>query len=75
TIFAHPERREYIVGALLKDLILKTGHGKNELYYKINLNASEFSEFESKVYSLKKAGYKFYTFKDLLKKTHTANMK
>lgn len=55
------------VNSLLEDIISKSGSGKKFLIYGINFNPSEFSEYDNKIHDLKKSGFKFVTFKDLMK--------
>jgi len=51
---------------LFEDIISETKNGKNFLFYDVNFNPDEFDAFDKAVYSLKKSGYRFFNFKELM---------
>ncbi|MEO8665659.1 MAG: hypothetical protein ABI462_09195, partial [Ignavibacteria bacterium] len=75
TIFTGLKGKENKVESLLEDMKAKTKDDKRVLFYKINLTPAEFGELDKKIYALKKAGYRFYTFGDLQKKINLAKEK
>ncbi len=68
TMFIKFKQGENLVASLFKDIIYRSGAGKKTLFYTVNFSPEEFDEYDSQVYTLKKQGYKFYDFKELIKK-------
>lgn len=56
------------VNFLFNEIVSSTKKGKQNLFYTVNFDPNEFAEFEGKIYGLKKTGYKFFSFKDLMKR-------
>ncbi len=56
------------VGLLLDDIITKSKGGAKFLFYNVNLNPGEFSDYIREINTLKKLGYKFLDFSDMMKK-------
>jgi len=71
TMFTNLNAGEDKVESLFEDVTDKTHEGRKYLFYKINLSPAEFSSFENRIYKFKKAGYRFYTFTEILKKINT----
>ncbi len=68
TVFTDQRRGEDKVNMLFEDIISKTKDGKKFLFYDINMSPSDFSSYDKQVYVLKKLGYKFSNFRELMKK-------
>lgn len=58
---------------LFEDIISETKNGKNFLFYDVNFNPEEFEAYDREVYSLKKSGYRFFNFKDLMNRIRKDN--
>lgn len=65
TIFSSVKYTGSKVNSLFEDIPSKSAAEKKYLFYDINFNPEEFSEYDSQVYSMKKLGYKFLSFKEL----------
>ncbi len=58
--------------SLFENIVSGARSGKKYLVYKISLNPEEFKEYEKKVYQLKKLGYEFVTFREMIKRTNNS---
>lgn len=54
------------VTGLFDDIVSKTKEGKKFLIYDINLNPEEFEAYDKEIYRLKKSGYRFFNFRQLM---------
>jgi hypothetical protein len=75
TVFTQFRGGEQIVNTLFESISTNASKEKRNLIYSVNLNLQDFKEFERKVYQLKKLGYRFYKFSDIMKKIETEKNK
>lgn len=68
TIFTKFKSSENIISSLFENIISNSKSGKKFLAYQVSLSPSDFKEFEKKVYQLKKFGYEFVNFKEMMKR-------
>lgn len=68
TVFTQFKRSGEIVNSLFESIKENSSKGQPVLIYSVNLNLADFKEFEKKVYQLKKLGYRFYKFSEIMKK-------
>ena len=57
------------INGLLNNIIQKNNKGYKKIFYLISLSAEELTEYSKQVYTLKKKGYKFRTFAEIIKKS------
>jgi hypothetical protein len=57
------------INGLLNNIIQKNNKGYKKIFYLITLSAEELTEYSKQVYTLKKKGYKFRTFAEIIKKS------
>jgi len=67
TIFSAFKKTDSKVDLLFEDIINKTNAGKKYLFYSLRFTPSEFAGYDEKVYKMKKLGYKFVSFKELIR--------
>lgn len=72
TVFTEFRKGESVVNSLFENIISNTISGKKNIIYKINLSPQEFKDFEKKVYGMKKLGYRFLTFRGIMKSSSKA---
>ena len=68
TMFSKYKVGEQKINMLFSDIISKSNSGKKTLFYEVNFSPEEFNNFDQQVYQLKKLGFKFLNFKDMIKK-------
>ncbi|MDQ3020363.1 MAG: hypothetical protein M3R36_07310 [Bacteroidota bacterium] len=68
SLFGQFKRSENKIASLFSDIISKSNSGKKILFYAVNLNPNEFSEYDREVYTMKKLGYKFLDFNEMMKR-------
>lgn len=73
TLFLAYERSESNVNSVIENIILKSNRGSKYLFYKVNLSPEELTLLNKKTHVLKKLGYKFYTFKEIIKRIEKTN--
>lgn len=56
------------INSLFENIVSNSVPGKRIQIYAVNMSPEEFKEYESKVYSLKKLGYKFIRFSEAMKR-------
>lgn len=61
------------VYALINDIRSDSVSKSNKLLYKVKLNPAEFNEYKTEAYKLKKAGYKFLSFREFTSKPDSAD--
>ncbi len=66
--FSGEEKSDKKISLLFRDIETKANSGYKFLIYLVNFSAEDFFEFERKVFDLKKKGYKFLSFSDMVKK-------
>lgn len=55
--------------SLFENIVSGARSGKKHLIYRISLSPEEFKEFENKVYQMKKLGYEFVSFREMIKRS------
>lgn len=70
TLFIQYKRGADKIYSLFNDIISKSNSGKKFLFYNVNFSPSEFSEYDKDVYVMKKLGYKFLDFKEMMKRVN-----
>ena len=73
--FNSPNTEEKKIYDLFTDIMLRTKNGFNNHIYLLNLTPSEFAFLDKEIINIKKRGYKFYSFKDLMRKINTPVLK
>jgi hypothetical protein len=73
--FRSDEVAEKKVFALFTDILTKSAQGSKRLVYITFFNPLEFLLYEKEIFNIKKRGYKFLSFSDLMKKKENDNMK
>lgn len=73
SIFSQFKPAEQKVNSLFSDIMTRSGSGKKFLFYSVNFNPEEFSYFDKEISKLKKLGYRFYDFKDMINKINKQN--
>jgi len=68
TLFSQYKPGEQKINSLFSDIISRSNSGKKFLFYSVNLSPDEFNYFDQQVHQLKKLGYKFLNFKNMIKK-------
>ena len=68
SIFDEYKSNEKKVISIFEDIINEAKRGKKILIYDINFTPEEFASYDRQVYSMKKLGYRFYNFRDLVNK-------
>ena len=68
SVFDEYNSSEKKVISIFEDMINEAKKGKKFLIYDINFSPEEFASYDRQVYSMKKLGYRFYNFKDLVNK-------
>ena len=68
SVFVVYKSSENKVISIFEDIINEAKKGKNILIYGINFTPDEFAAYDRQVYNMKKLGYKFYNFRDLMNK-------
>ena len=71
TIFVKFESKEKPpkkVNDLISDINVKTNKGYRTIYYLVNFSADDLAEFGSQIFTLKKKGFRFRVFSDLIKR-------
>jgi len=68
SVFDGYKSNEKKVISIFEDIINESKRGKKILIYDINFSPEEFASYDRQVYSMKKLGYRFYNFRDLLNK-------
>ena len=68
TMFSPYSGGDQKINLLFSDIISKSNSGKKILFYEVNFSPEEFNYFDQHVYQLKKLGFKFFNFKDMIKK-------
>lgn len=63
------------VNELFTNIINRTNSGKTSLVYLVNFTPDEFNYFDKQVHNLKKRGYKFMSFKDIMHRISIAVVK
>ncbi len=63
------------VNELFTNIISRTSAGRTTLVYLVNFTPDEFTYFDSQVHNLKKRGYKFLSFKDIMRRVSSAVIK
>jgi len=56
------------ISQLLNNIIQKNSKGYKKLFYLVNFSFEDLNEYSKQVYSLKKKGFRFRTFADIIKK-------
>jgi hypothetical protein len=64
--FVQLKRTENEITSLFDDIISKSKSGRKFLIYDVNFNPVEFSDYDREVYTMKKLGYRFFDFKELM---------
>ncbi len=72
TLFTKFNSSENIISSLFENIISNSKSGKKFLIYQISLSPQEFKEFETKVYQLKKFGYEFVNFREMMKRQNVS---
>jgi hypothetical protein len=75
SIFVQFKRGENKVTSLLDDIISKSKNGKKILFYNINFNPNEFLDYDKEIYIMKKLGYKFLDFKQMIKEINSIDIR
>lgn len=70
TLFTEFRSSESKIISLFENIVSGARSGRKHLIYRISLSPEEFKEFESKVYQLKKLGYEFVSFREMIKKSY-----
>ncbi|MEO6695756.1 MAG: hypothetical protein ABIO41_11195, partial [Ignavibacteria bacterium] len=68
TLLSGFQKSEQTVNSLFSDIITQSNSGKKFLLYSVNLSPEEFKYYDSQLFKLKKLGYKFFNFTDIMKK-------
>ncbi len=68
TVFTSFKISAQKVNSLIENITSNSGKDKKNLIYSVNFDINEFKEFEQKAYQLKKLGYRFFDFSDIMKK-------
>lgn len=68
SVFDEYKSNEKKVISIFEDIINEAKRGKKILIYDINFSPEEFASYDRQVYSMKKLGYRFYNFRDLVNK-------
>ncbi len=68
SVFDEYKSSEKKVVSIFEDIINEAKKGKKILIYDINFSPEDFASYDRQVYSMKKLGYRFYNFRDLMKK-------
>lgn len=68
SVFFIYKSAENKVISFFEDLINEAKKGKKILFYDINFDPQEFTSYDRQVHNMKKLGYRFYNFRDLVKK-------
>jgi 2-hydroxy-3-keto-5-methylthiopentenyl-1-phosphate phosphatase len=72
TLFTKLKSSENIISSLFENIISNSKSGKKFLIYQVSLSPQEFKEFETKVYQLKKIGYEFVNFREMMKRQNVS---
>lgn len=75
TKFQTKETGNKKVNELFTNIISKTVSGKTTQIYLVNFSLDEFNYFDKQVHNLKKRGYKFQSFKDIMHRISSAVVK
>lgn len=68
SLFTPKKTNDQKINSLFENIISNSVPGKRIQIYAVNMNPAEFKEYENKVYSLKKLGYKFIRFSEAMKR-------
>jgi len=74
SLFSQHIGGEQTINWFFSDIISKSNSGKNFLFYTVNFSPDVFNYFDREVYKLKKLGYKFLNFKDMIKKINKTDI-
>lgn len=74
SMFKELNSENNIVRFLFEDIRTQSVNGKRYLLYRVNLNRSEYEEFESGIYSLKKIGFRFFNFDEFIRRKENAEI-
>lgn len=73
--FQTKEKGPKAVNELFTNILSRTSGGKTTQVYLVNFTKDEFNYFDKQVHNLKKRGYKFLNFKDIMHKVSSAVVK
>lgn len=73
SLFIRYKRGENKISSLFTDITTKSGSGKKFLFYAVNFSPAEFSEYDKEVYKLKKLGYRFFDFREMMKRVNNTD--
>lgn len=68
SVFKEYKNNEKKIISIFEDIINEAKRGTKILFYDVNFDPEEFASYNRQVYSMKKLGYRFYNFRDLVNK-------
>lgn len=75
TKFASSNIDEKKIYDLFTNIINRTKGGSTNIFYILNLSPAEFTFLDKEIANLKRRGYKFYSFKDMMRKLNAPVVK
>ncbi|MDD5361432.1 MAG: hypothetical protein PHN88_04825 [Ignavibacteria bacterium] len=66
--FNPEEKDKRKIDALFADITSRTQKGGRSMIYLVNFNADEFNYYKDEIFKLKRKGFKFFTFTEILKR-------
>ncbi len=66
--FNSEEKGQHKINALFNDIVTRTQKGGRSMIYLVKFSADDFAAYTSDIFKLKRKGYKFFTFTDILKR-------
>ena len=66
SVFSSYRYSDNKISALFENIVNESKNGRHYLFYDVNFNPGEFNAYDNEVYKLKKLGYRFYNFWDLM---------
>ncbi|MCE1163834.1 MAG: hypothetical protein LWX07_00370 [Bacteroidetes bacterium] len=66
--FNSEQKGRHKIDALFTDIVSRTQKGGRSMIYLVNFTADEFDNYTSDIFKLKRKGYRFFTFSDIIKR-------
>jgi hypothetical protein len=69
SVFGKFRTGENAVVSMFEDIITEAKGGNKALFYDVNFDPEEFASYDRQLYNMKKLGYRFYNFRDLMSRS------
>lgn len=66
--FNSEEKGRHKIDALFNDIITRTQKGGRSMIYLVQFSADDFAAYTADIFKLKRKGYRFFTFTDIIKR-------